>query len=336
MSKTFTCKSCGHVFEGGPATKKCPVCGSSEIKVGGNGKLPKWVKPVLIAVAIIIVIILLLKNCTGVDSTLQPALSEKGGMVIVTIDNVSPHKLKSDYNVQVLFEQELLGIMGFNPKTGEYNYALSNLLVGNCYTFRVVTKKVEPVENIRWKTDSQYCLETPPPAPTIGKFEIVPNEVTKRYTVTIIVDDTSNADQFAFESAQSDGLHINWQSSNVFRDLESGEYVAYARNSSGITSEPKFLPVIKKKPKPLTASQIQGVLDAVSAGRMTLSNAQDSIASGNVNLRKPIHTIDGGTMNTLLGVLVEASSGTYFKLQGFQIDQRTNKIMSGSLDVSVR
>lgn len=334
MSKTFTCKSCGHVFEGGPATRKCPVCDSSDIKVGGNGKLPKWVKPVLIAVAIIIVIILLLK-CTGGDPTLQPALSEKGGMVIVTIDNVPSHKLKSNYNVQVLFGQEILGIMGYNSKAGEYNYALSNLLVGNCYTFRVVTKKGDPVEKVQWKTSSQYCLETPPPAPSFI-VESIPNEETKRYTVTIIVDETSNADQFAFESAQSDGLSINWQSSNEFRNVESGEYVAYARNSSGIHSEPKFLPVIKKKPKPLTASQIQGVLDAVSAGRMTVSTAQDSIASGNVNLRKSIHTSEGGTLSTLFSVLQEASWGTYFKLQGFQIDQRTNKIMSGSLDVSVR
>ena len=334
MSKTFTCKSCGHIFEGGPATRKCPVCGSSDIKVGGNGKLPKWVKPVLIAVAIIIVIILLLK-CTGGDPTLQPALSEKGGMVIVTIDNVSPHKLKSNYNVQVLFEQELLGIMGFNPKTGEYNYALSNLLVGNCYTFRVVTKKGEPVAKVQWKTSNQYCLETPPPAPSFD-VKIVPNEETKRYTVTIIVDDTSSADQFAFESAHADVSGTKWQPSNEFRNVEHGEYVAYARNSSGIHSEPRLLPIIKKKSKPLTASQIQGVLDAVSAGRMTVSTAQDSIASGNVNLRKSIHTSEGGTLSTLFSVLQEASWGTYFKLQGFQIDQRTNKIMSGSLDVSVR
>ena len=194
--------------------------------------------------------------------------------------------------------------MGYNSKAGEYNYALSNLLVGNCYTFRVVTKKGDPVEKVQWKTSSQYCLETPPPAPSFI-VESIPNEETKRYTVTIIVD-------------------------------ESGEYVAYARNSSGIHSEPKFLPVIKKKPKPLTASQIQGVLDAVSAGRMTVSTAQDSIASGNVNLRKSIHTSEGGTLSTLFSVLQEASWGTYFKLQGFQIDQRTNKIMSGSLDVSVR
>lgn len=334
MNKTFKCKNCGHIFEGGPATRECPVCTSTDIKVKGNGKLPKWVKPVLIAVAIIIIIILLLKNCS-VDRTLQPALSEKGGMVIVTIDNVPSHKLKSDYNVQVLFGQELLGTMGFNSKTGDYNYALSNLLVGNCYTFRVVTKKGEPVAKVQWKNSNQYCLETPPPAPSF-RIDSVPNEETKRYTVTIIVDDTSNADQFAFESAQSDGLHINWQSSNVFRDLESGEYVAYARNSSGITSEPKLLPVIKKKPKPLTASQIQGVLDAVSAGRMSVSTAQDSIASGNVNLRKSIHTSDEGTLSTLYAVFIEASQGTYFKLQGFQIDPRTNKIMSGSLEASVR
>ncbi len=334
MSKTFKCKSCGHVFEGGPATKICPVCESSDIKVGGNGKLPKWVKPVLIAVAIIIVIILLFK-CTGGDPTLQPARSEKGGMVIVTIDNVSPHKLKSDYNVQVLCEQELLGIMGFNSKTGEYNYALSNLLVGNCYTFRVVTKNGEPVAKVQWKNSNQYCLETPPPAPSF-RVDCVPNEETKRYTVTIIVDDTSSADQFAFESAHSDVSGIKWQSSNEFRNVEHGEYVAYARNSSGIHSEPKFLPIIKKKPKPLTASQIQGVLDAVSAGRMSVSTAQDSIASGNVNLRKSIHTSDEGTLSTLYAVFIEASQGTYFKLQGFQIDPRTNKIMSGSLEASVR
>ncbi len=334
MNKTFKCKNCGHIFEGGPATRECPVCTSTDIKVKGNGKLPKWVKPVLIAVAIIIIIILLLKNCS-VDRTLQPALSEKGGMVIVTIGNVPSHKLKSDYNVQVLFQQELLGTMGFNSKTGEYNYSLSNLLVGNCYTFRIVTKKGAPVDKVQWKTSNQKCIDTPPPAPSF-KVEIVPNEETKRYTVTIIVDDTSSADQFAFESAHADDSKIKWQSSNEFRNVEHGEYVAYARNSSGIRSEPKLLPVIKKKPKPLTANQIQGVLDAVSAGRMTVSIAQDSIASGNVNLRKSIHTSEGGTLSTLFSVLQEASWGTTFKLQGFQIDQRTNKIMSGSLDVSVR
>ena len=335
MSKFFICKNCGHTFEGGPATKQCPVCGSKEIRVGGGGKLPKWFRPVMIVLAIIIVLILLLKSCNGCARVIEPELKVESGIVRVSIRNVSAHRLKSDYNVQVIFEQDVLGNMGYNTKTNEFNYDASNLLVGNCYTFRVVTKRGEPVERVQWKTPNQHCVEAPPPAPSFD-LDCTPNEETKKYTVTIIVDDTSYADQFAFVPANTDPLDITWQPSNEFKNVEPGDYIAYARNGSGYNSKPQYLPMIKKKPRPLTAGQIQSVLDAVSSGRMTVSSAQDSIACGNVDLRTSIRTSEGGSINTLFSVLQEASWGTHFRLNGFQNDPNTNKIKSGSLDVSVR
>lgn len=171
-------------------------------------------------------------------------------------------------------------------------------------------------------------METPPPTPVIKqpiKYEL--DRENKGYTVTIEIEDSCSADSYSIGGG--------WQSDNVFRNVTPGHYVASAKNESGEVSADFFLPNIKKLPKPLTLQEIQNVLDAVSNGRMTPSAAQEKLAAGNVNLTRPITTGEGGSISTLWSVFQEAQWGTRFKVRNFQNDPNTNKIKSGSLDISI-
>ncbi len=324
-AKNFTCKDCGSTFTGGPATRTCPNCGSSNIKVGGSGKkIPGWAKIAAIIVAAIVIIILLLQTCGG-SKDLSAKLKEEPSSINIELTGVSKSHLK-DFRVQVLNGPDIIETLGFSSKTNIAVFDKVRMLVGTCYNFRIVTKEGRPAE-VRWTTGTQYCMATPPPAPVISDVTYEPDRENKVYTVTIVIADSCSADSYS--------LSGRWQSDNVFRNVTPGHYVASAKNKSGESEKEIILQEIKELPKPLTLQEIQNVLDAVSNGRMTPSAAQDKLAAGNVNLIRPVATAEGGSISTLWSVLQEAQWGTRFKVRNFQNDPNTNKIKSGSLDISI-
>lgn len=334
-SKSFTCKDCGNTFTGGPATKTCPNCGSSNIKVGKNGGgSTRWVKLLAIVVAVIIIIILLLKSCNGCRGPLEASLITDDPMMVKI--ELSGQSNLSAYRVQVLNGTDLVETMGFPARSNIVSFDKIRMLAGVCYNFRIVTKDGKSVE-VHWKTGTQYCVEMPPPAPVIASIDQEPDRDRKVYRVMIIIADTSNADYYALQLRDEETETDNdWQSSNVFNNVAPGEYVAYAKNGTGVSDQPIYLREIKDLPKPLTMQEIQSILDAVSRGGMSPSAAQDKLADGHVDLKRPISMPDGGSISTLWSLLMEASQGTHFKLKGFQNDPNTNRIKSHSLDVSLR
>ena len=85
-------------------------------------------------------------------------------------------------------------------------------------------------------------------------------------------------------------------------------------------------------PAPITIHEAQNIINGVSSGE-DASAAQSKLAAGNVNLKR---SINDGNIKTLWGVLEKASDGYYFTIKSFEIDENTNKIKSGTLDVEIR
>lgn len=339
-SKRFTCKNCGYTFEGDASTRLCPGCGSSNIKVkkGGGIAMPKWVKIAAIAVAVIILIILLLKGCGG-NSDLTVRLIDEEPVVKIELSGVNKNRLK-DYKVQMLLGTDVLDAKKFNPKSGLAVFPYELMLENTCYNFRVVYKDGKPVENMRWITTTQKCMpekEKLPEAPVISEIERIVDRDNKVYTVTIIIADSSNADSYSLLPDGIEPSDDSWQSDNVFKNIKPGLYTAYAKNGS-MKSDPesKFFPDIKELPKELTLPEVQKILDAVCAGSMNPSVAQDTLADGNVDLANPVISEDRGTISTLFAILMEASKGVCFKVNSFQNDPNTNKIKSGTLNISLK
>lgn len=338
-SKRFTCKNCGCTFEGDASTRTCCSCGSSDIKVkkGGGIAMPKWVKIAAIAVAVIILIILLLKGCGG-NSDLTVRLIDEKPVVKIELSGVNKNRLK-DYKVQMLLGTDVLDTRKFNPKSGLAIFPYEIMLPSTCYNFRIVYKDGKPVENMRWITTTQKCMpekEKLPEAPVISEIEQIVDRDNKVYTVTIIIADSSNADSYSLLLEGVEPSDDSWQSDNVFKNIKPGSYTAYAKNGMMVGSYPVFYGDITELPKELTLQEIQKILDAVCAGSMSPSVAQDKLAAGNVNLTNPVISEDGGTISTLFAVLTEASQGVCFKVNSFQNDPNTNKIKSGTLNISLK
>ncbi len=336
-SKRFTCKNCGCTFEGDASTRLCPGCGSNEIKVGkGSTAMPKWVKIVAIAVAIIILIILLLKGCGGSDK-LTVRKIEDGVSVKIEASGVNKNRLK-DYKVQMLLGTDVLDTRKFNSKSGLAVFP-GIMLSGTCCNFRVVYKDGKPVENIHWITSTQYCpSEDPigPEKPNIADIKVDPDRDNKVYTVTIIIADSSTADSYSLLPKGTEPSEDSWQSDNVFKNIEPGSYTAYAKNGSKIDERETVFHDIKELPKELTLPEVQKILDAVCAGTMNPSVAHDKLADGYVDLANPVISEDGGIIESLLNVLTEASQGVCFKVNSFKNDPNTNKIKSGTLNISLK
>lgn len=335
-SKRFTCKNCGCTFEGDASTRLCPGCGSNEIKVGkGSTAMPKWVKIAAIAVAIIILIILLLKGCGGSDK-LTVRKIEDGVSVKIEASGVNKNRLK-DYKVQMLLGTDVLDTRKFNSKSGLAVFPYEIMLSGTCYNFRVVYKDGKPVENIHWSTPTQCCPPESPTAPVIVSAKSTyADRDNKVHTVTIIIADSSNADSYSLLPDGIEPSDDSWQSDNVFKNIKPGSYTAYAKNGMKVDSHPVFCWDITELPKELTLPEVQKILDAVCAGTMNPSVAQDKLADGSVDLANPVISEDGGTISTLFNVLTEASQGVCFKVNSFQNDPNTNKIKSGSLNISLQ
>lgn len=337
-AKKFKCKKCDSIFEGDASTRICPNCGSNEIKVGkGVTPVPKWLKIVAIALAVIILIILLLKGCGGSDK-LTVRRIEDGVSVKIEASGVNKNRLK-DYKVQMLLGTDVLYTKKFNPKSGLAVFPYEIMLENTCYNFRVVYKDGKPVENIHWIPSTQYCYHGKPigpVAPDIADIKIDPDRVNKVYTVTIIIADSSTADSYSLLPKGTEPSEDSWQSDNVFKNIKPGSYTAYAKNGSKIGERETVFHDIKELPKELTLPEVQKILDAVCAGTMNPSVALDKLADGNVDLANPVISRYGGTMSTLLDILMEASHDVCFKVNSFQNDPNTNKIKSGTLNISLK
>lgn len=317
---------CDHRFQGDLSTMQCPECGSTNITTSKSGlKLDmKWV---LIAVAVLFVIALL-SILGGGDGKMEAKLSVEHGLVSIEVEGPTAATLFKDYKVVIFDDQNQQHgeAIGFFKKKKTAQYPVQQLIEGCCYTFNIERKDGKPIKNLIWRTSHEYCVPAAPIKPEIERIEVgvADHEKFVWNRVRVIMKEQGN---FIYRiGGQS-------QSSNEFNGLKPGTYTVIVENEEGFsTSQPLVLKDIVKLAPPLTLAQVQEIFDKVSSGAMSASAAQEKLAEGNVNLEKTIEP----DIKTLWGSLMEASMGEKFKVNRFENDANTNKIKSGSLNLSRR
>ena len=320
----YKCEDCGHVFEGDLSTMQCPECGSSNIKKDkGPGIPPKYLVIAAAALGIIGLIALLLG---GGEDKIDASMRVTGEVITIDVEGPSAATLNKEYKVVVYDEQNRShGVASFVNKKKNAQYSTMNMMEGQCYTFNIERKDGKSIKDLHWKTSHEYCVPTPPVKPVIDHIEhgTADHNDLVWNKVKVVMKQEGN---FTYSIGGTS------QKSPVFNGVKPGSYTVTVRNEDGATAtQPLVLKEIKQLPPPLTLAEIQDIFDKVSAGRMTASAAQDKLAEGNVNLSQ---TIQPGDIRTLWGALMEAAMGEKFKVNSFENDPNTNKIKSGSLNLS--
>lgn len=317
---------CDHRFQGDLSTMKCPKCGSTNITTSRLGfKLDmKWI---FIAIAIIIVIVLLLMLGGG-DKKMEAKLSVEHGVVSVEVEGPSAATLFKDYRVVIFDDQNQQHgqTIGFFKNKKVAQYAVMQLMEGRCYTFNIERKDGKSIDNLEWRTSHEYCVPAAPIKPEIERIDIGVADHEKLVWNSVKIIMKEQGDFIYSIGSQS-------QSSNEFNNITPGSYTVVVENERGYSTSQSFvLREIVQLAPPLTLAQVQEIFDEVSSGAMSASVAQEKLAEGNVNLERTIEP----DIKTLWGALMEASMGEKFKVNRFENDPNTNKIKSGSLNLSRR
>lgn len=320
----YKCMDCDHKFQGDLSTMQCPSCGSTNITTARSGpKLDmKWI---LIAVAILFVIGLI-SIIGGGEKKMEAKLSVEHGLISIEVEGPNAVTLFSDYKVVIFDDQNQQHgqAIGFFKKKKVAQYSVMQLLEGHCYTFNIERKDGKPINNLVWNTSHEYCVPAAPVKPEIERIEIgiADHEKLVWNHVKVIM---KKQGIFTYTIGNQS------QSSNEFNNLKPGTYMVKVENEEGIsTSQSIVLKDIVQLAPPLTLAQVQEIFDKVSSGGMSASAAQEKLAEGNVDLEKTIEP----DIKTLWGALMEASMGERFKVNHFDNDPNTNKIKSGSLNLS--
>lgn len=296
------------------------------------------IKKMKVLVTVVGMITFLLFACGNKDEGTANWVYNRGDIEI-EVKGVKHSRLHKSYIVEIIDDNaQHIAYKEFD-ENGKCKYPTVNMIEGSCYTFRILTKdKKSTNDRIKWDRFPKYCMDnplTPPHIETITKTIDRDNNV---YIVGVVLDSTANAKEFAcmkgeYTNEDIDNLNLKWQSDTIFKIKgEDAVVTFFARNDVGQSTHQDFFEVITPLPKPLSKSEAQMIMDAVSNGQMSPSVAQDKLAGGNCNLK---HAVDGD-IKTLWGILMEADNGTKFRINSFVLDENTNKIKSGSLDIDLR
>lgn len=321
----YKCLDCDHVFDGDLSTMQCPSCGSPNIKKAKTGlKInSKWLVIVAVALGLLGLIVLFSRE----GSKLEASLDVDSGFIVIEANGPSITTLFNDYKVVVFNEQnQQHGEFFFIKKKNVAQYSVIQLMEGCCYTFNIERKDSKSIDNLTWKTSNEYCVPIPPVKPEIKDIEHgIPDHTNLVWNhVKIIMRKQGN---FIYTIGDKS------QDSNEFDNIKPGTYTVTVENEKGVqVTQELILSPIRKLDPPLTIEQIQNIFDQVSSGEMTPTTAQDKLAVGHVSLAKTIQP----DIQSLWGALMEAYMGVKFKVNSFENDPNTNKIKSGSLNLSKR
>lgn len=336
--KTYKCNDCGHVFQGGLGISQCPNCGSNNIGINKGKKVPSWIWKVLIPIVVIIAIILVCLKCSNEDGIAK--LRVENDCLKIEVSGINNSTLKRKYCVQVYSGKGLVSTIEFKDSHAQYNK--DDMVPGESYTFKIVYKKnkklADKIKNnpLTW----EYAEEDLPKPPIIGEVKQDIDRDNVLYVITIVIADTSNAEEFAIKEGEHntddvDVSSLEWQTDTLFKIKGDKDRMitCFAKNEQGVDSQQVFLKKIRPLPKPITKGEVQNILDRVSSGSMTVSTALAKLADGNCNLK---HAIDEGNIKTLYGVLTECTWGRRFTVVSFSLDSETNLIKSGTLEVRAK
>lgn len=248
MMKTYKCTNCEHTWESEEMPFECPKCHSATIsQIGGNkndlgATFKKYWWIIVAAVVAALVLILALPN--GATRVKVKTDTETGRME-VTVKG----KHASEY--AVILEQN--GYVERQGSTADNNPVIFDDLMGD-YTLKLIYSGSGDIPKIhKFKTDYSFdrsnnnveesdykddetivdifddnIIVAKTDKPEIIKVETHPDRVKQggKYSVTIRL--SKHGCQVSDAEFSMDGL--KYQSSNVFDNLEPGEYKFYVRN----------------------------------------------------------------------------------------------------------
>lgn len=328
-SKTYQCYNCGYEFPCSEKPTGCPICKSTNIKQLGGSK--KWIYIISVLIIIIAVVLVLFKQCIGID-TFNAKLISDSENVTIKVSGVSSETLEN-YKVQVMQGTDEVNLCNFSGNSAIWS--LQHALAGRCYDFRIIDQNGKPA-NVQWDdNNNRYCHpeDTTEPNTPLSIASIMytadPDYKSRTYKVTITLSDGSNADEYAIDG--------KWQKNNIFNGIKDGTHKLEARLAKDKKDQDITLQIIPPQPpKPLGKTDINNIFNSVTNGNLSQGGAQNKLAAGNVNLKKAIKMAGGNTLTTLTDVLQEAEEGSRFEVINFQLDPKTNKIKSGTLEIAIK
>lgn len=280
------------------------------------------------------------------------------------VDGVSPENLK-DYKINVYDEKNTIyDSISFDGRVNNIHYEDEKMIDGKWYYFYLERIDGDSIKKINWnicKVDTiRYHLIV---YNDFGRFRL--KGVGEGSQTDDTIDDNGNLIYFKtiscnpkpirdkkqyeikIEEAGSDmSEYVDLKFEVEGNEYHSNPFYVAAPNqskdieikvSASNVGSPIIVniildPINDNLPAPITKSEAQNIINGVSSGE-DASAAQSKLAAGNVNLKR---SINDGNIKTLWGVLEKASDGYYFTIKSFEIDENTNKIKSGTLDVEIR
>ena len=280
----YKCKNplCGHIFNGDYSTNVCPQCGGSELEMKKNGAP---IKKILIGAGIIVVLIVLLKLCSGGEKQISLSMNENKEAKLLTfkVEGLSKNELKANYKIMVYDSNSAqIDQIFFNGKGEEAYYPTEQLTANECYTFNFVSKNGSNI-NLRWKSSNQYCVPAPPVAPVITCSKTV-DCTSGTYTIIINIE-SGNVKEYYLDDIKQMGGEIR----NVAP--RQAPYSVQVCDENGLMSDVQLVYCTERGVQSfhITEAEIQAEFNRVSSGSMYAGNAMEKISRGrNIKLTTSI------------------------------------------------
>lgn len=250
---------CNHIWSSEDEPFECPSCHNSEFdRIGGSG-FSSFAKRWWWIGAVLIILIFIMSLCSGGSSTtvtVKPDYSLR--RLTVNIKGQS----KDDYKIILRKDGIIFGEKSKKEKAQftdlEGTYVLDIQYIGSGKL-----PKLKPFLHV-FNFTKQPQAPVPPQITNIEQNPFKLTKSIKTYTIIIITDTTTlpvNDTEFS-----SDG--INWNKSNVFRNIKAGTstfYVRHARASSLTDSKQITLDPFVPTPPP-SISELSSLLKEIASG----------------------------------------------------------------------
>lgn len=232
--------------------------------------------------AIVILLILILRLCSGDEGTTvpRPKVNEENCCLTVTIQG----KHKDEYEIVLRKDgaeygksQKKSKVTFCVPDTGTYTVYIRFIGKGN----------VPKINQTQWPVHfTNPC--TPPPMPNILGFSPPDrHKLGKKIsvcTVTIIMDTSAGAAPLNEIEFSKDGT--NWQDANVFKDMKAGTYTFYARNKrdESLIDEEQWILKPYESCSPPTKEDLNDILEKIADCDDQASDKMKKLLCNNDNL----------------------------------------------------
>lgn len=285
----------------------CPQCGSTNFN---KVNTINWAKIAKIIGALIILILLLnwCKGGCGDKKNVVATITFKEGQGTLEVDLKVDKKNQNDFTIELIRGSSVYqSVKGLKAKTfialNPGTYYVNVKYIGT-------SSKYNPQITYNPKK-GPYTIQTPPPPPppppSIVSVNPVLNKARTGYTLTVNIKPASLMKDCQFSIDGS-----NFKSSNVFSNVQPGDYTVTARLIKDKSVSDTYNITLDKIPPPNLPSKqrIQSLLDSISDGDNSAFDVLSALlATGNIKV-----TGAGSKIGTLYDLMVDCDSGSHYTI----------------------